>query len=179
MKNRDILSQISLRDSSLSDVSFYESSFGCKFETLTREALLSNARIIEGLLFVNKGYVIALSVALTIGLTLIATSCGSDPKPIETEPDLIAFITEIHPSQNEGISGQISVESHTDKIVQKYTVTVRTETLIFRQDGDNLHEEAFTVLETKQWVKIWFSGPVKESWPMQATAKKVVIIEPR
>jgi len=128
---------------------------------------------------VNRVYIIAFSVALTIGLTLLSTSCGSYPKPIETEPDLIAFITEIHPSQNEGIFGQISVETHADKIVQKYTVTVRSDTLIFRQDGDNLYEKAFTVLEINQWVKIWFSGPVKESWPMQATAKQIVIIKPR
>jgi hypothetical protein len=119
----------------------------------------------------NKCCVIVLSVVLSIGLTLITVSCGSGTEPIGTEPDLIAFITEIHPSQNENIPGQISVESHADKIVQKYTVTVITETLIFRQDGDNLHEVTFNVLEINQWVKIWFSGPVKESWPMQATAK--------
>jgi hypothetical protein len=126
----------------------------------------------------KKGCVIVLSVVLSIGLTLIAVSCGPGPEPIETDPDLIAFITEIHPGQKENIPGQISVESDADKIVQKYTVTVGTETQIFRQDGDNLHEVAFNILEIKQWVKIWFSGPIKESWPMQATAKKVVIFEP-
>ncbi len=117
------------------------------------------------------------SIALIINLVITATSCTSDVKPIETEADFIGFITEIHPSQDKGISGQISVESHADKIVTKYSVTVKSETLIFQQDGDNLRKVGFAALVTKQRVKIWFSGPVMESWPMQGTAQQVVITQ--
>ena len=104
-------------------------------------------------------------------------SCASNSKPIETEADFIGFITEIHPSQDKDITGQISVESHADKIVTRYIITIKRETLIFQQDGDNIRKVAFAALETKQWVKIWFSGPVMESWPMQVTAQQVMIIE--
>jgi len=116
-------------------------------------------------------------VGILIGLMVVSVDCTSATKPIETEADFIGFITEIHPMQERGISGQISVESHADKIVTKYTITIEDETLIFQQDGDNLRNANFAALETKQWVQIWFSGPVMESWPMQATAKQVVIIE--
>ena len=116
-------------------------------------------------------------VGLLIGLMVLSVDCTSATKPIETEADFTGFITEIHPMQEKGISGQISVESHADKIVTKYTITIEDETLIFQQDGDNLRNANFAALETKQWVQIWFSGPVMESWPMQATAKQVVIIE--
>ena len=110
-------------------------------------------------------------------LMVVSVDCTSATKPIETEADFIGFITEIHSLQERGISGQIAAESHADKIVTKYVVTIEDETLILKQDGNNLHKAAFSALETKQWVQIWFSGPVMESWPMQATAKQVVIIE--
>jgi len=116
-------------------------------------------------------------MGLLIVLALVSINCAPATKPIETEPNFIGFITEIHPSQERGISGQISVESHADKIVTKYIITIEDETLIFKQDGDNLRKAAFAALETKQWLQIWFSGPVLESWPMQGTAKQVVIID--
>ena len=114
-------------------------------------------------------------VGLLIGLMVVSVDCTSATKPIETEADFIGFITEIHPMQERGIYGQISVESHADKIVTKYVVTIEDETLILQQDGDNIRNATFAAFETKQWVQIWFSGPVMESWPMQATAQQVVI----
>ena len=107
----------------------------------------------------------------------VAVDCASTTKPIETGEDFIGFITEIHSSQERGILGQISVESHADKIVTKYIITIKGETLIYQQDEDNLHKVTFGMLENKQWVKIWFTGPVMESWPIQGTAKQVVVIE--
>jgi hypothetical protein len=114
---------------------------------------------------------------LLIGLVAVSASCAPAAEPIETEADFTGFITEIHPTQESGIAGQISVESHADKIVTRYTITIKDETLIFREDGDNLRSATFAALEIQQWVEIWFSGPVMESWPMQATAQQVVILE--
>jgi hypothetical protein len=116
-------------------------------------------------------------VGLLIALAVVSLDCAPAIHPIETEADFIGFITEIHPMQERGIPGRIAVESHADKIVTKYVVTIEDETLIFKQDGNNFYNVTFTALETKQWVQIWFSGPVMESWPMQATAQQVVIIE--
>ena len=67
------------------------------------------------------------------------------------------------------------MESHADKIVSRYIVTITDETLIFRQDGDNLRQADIKAFENKQWVEIWFTGPVMESFPVQATAGQVVI----
>jgi len=115
-------------------------------------------------------------VGLVIGLIVVSINCASVTKPIETEADFIGFITGIHPTEEGDTLGQISVESHADKIVNKYIITIKDETLIFRQDGDNLHKVAFKVLENKQWVEIWFTGPIMESFPMQGTATQIVII---
>ena len=109
-------------------------------------------------------------VGLLLGLMLVSTNCAPPTQPITTEADFTGFITGIQPDL-------ISAESHADKLVAKYTITVTNETLIFRQDGNNLPSAAFSALAEKQWVQIWFSGPVMESWPMQANARQIVIME--
>jgi len=101
----------------------------------------------------------------------------SEEKALQTEADFTGFITEIHPVGKEDTIGQILVESHADKLVDKYMVTIKDETLIFEQDGENRSKVAFTALETQQRVQIWFSGPIMESFPMQGTARQVVVTE--
>jgi len=114
-------------------------------------------------------------VGLLVVVTAVSPGCAPTAKPLETEADFLGFITGIHPDRKGSILGQISVESHADKIVSKYIVTLTDETLVFRQDGDNLRQTDFKALKNKQWVKIWFTGPVLESFPVQATAGQVVI----
>lgn len=55
-------------------------------------------------------------------------------------------------------------------------VTVKDETLILQQDGEERSQAAFEALETNQQVQIWFTGPIMESFPMQGTAQQVVIV---
>jgi hypothetical protein len=114
---------------------------------------------------------------LFIGLMVASLNCASTDEPMETEADFIGFITEIQPNGERGTLGRISVESHADKIVSRYVITITDETLIFQQNGDDLRRAAFKTLENKQWVKIWFTGPVLESFPVQGTAGQVVIVE--
>jgi hypothetical protein len=116
-------------------------------------------------------------LGLLIVSMVVTVGCTSAHKALETETDFTGFITEIHPIGEKGIPGQILVESHADKLVDKYMVTIKDETLIFEQDGEELRQIAFEVLETKQRVQLWFTGPVMESFPMQATAQQVVITE--
>ena len=125
----------------------------------------------------NKVCSIVCSLVVITCLMITALSCTSSGKPIETEADFTGFITDIQPVQNKDIVGRISVESHADKLVTKYVITIKNETLLFQQDGDTLRETTFKALENKQWVEIWFSGPVMESWPMQVTAGQVVIMD--
>lgn len=102
---------------------------------------------------------------------------SSTPKPLQTEADFTGWVTEIHLIGDKETLGQILVESHTDKIVNKYMVTIKDETLILQQDGENRHEVDFEAMETTQKVQLWFTGPILESFPMQVTAKQVMIIE--
>ena len=104
-------------------------------------------------------------LGLLIVLMAVAVDCSSTAKPLETEADFTGFITEIHLIGEKGILGQILVESHADKLVDKYMVTIKDKTLIIEQGGEELRQLTFEVLETKQRVQLWFTGPVKESFP--------------
>jgi hypothetical protein len=111
---------------------------------------------------------------IVISLLLI-TGCASPAKPVTTESDFTGFITGVTAIDNKDIVGSIAVESHADKLVEKYVVTITKDSTLFRLVGDNYHEISFGDIEQKQWLDIWFDGPVAESWPMQAKALQVVI----
>jgi hypothetical protein len=108
----------------------------------------------------------------------LALICTSVQTPIDTEADVTGFITSIQAIAENDIIGRISVESHADKIVDKYVITVTRDTGLFREAGGELQGITFNALEDQQWVKLWFEGPVMESFPMQATASQIVIFEP-
>ena len=124
-------------------------------------------------------------VWLILSCIMVLASCG--PASVEEEEvveevtgeeaDFTGFITEIHPIEKKDTLGQILVESQAEKLVDKYMVTIKDETLIFKQEGEERSQVTFEALETKQQVQIWFSGPIMESFPMQGTAQQVVIIE--
>lgn len=116
-------------------------------------------------------------LGLLIGLMVVAADCASAPKALQTESDFTGWVIEIHPIGKGGTLGQILVESHADKLVDKYMVTITDETLIFKQDGENRRHVTFKALEATQQVQIWFSGPILESFPAQATAQQIVIIK--
>ncbi len=114
-------------------------------------------------------------LGLLIGLMTVAADCTSAPRALETEPYFTGFITEIHPIGEKGTLGQILVESPADEFTDKYWVTIKDETLIFEQDGEERSQVAFEAVATEQQVQIWFTGPIMESFPMQGTAQQVVI----
>ncbi|MFC1945823.1 DUF3221 domain-containing protein [Chloroflexota bacterium] len=114
---------------------------------------------------------------LLILVTFVAVGCTSAPEALETEPDFTGFITEIYPLQKKGMLGQFLVEAPAKNIIDKYMVTIKDNTWIFKQNGDERPQVAFEALEIGQQVQIWFSGAIMESFPMQGTAQQVVIIK--
>ena len=116
-------------------------------------------------------------VGLLMGLMVVAVDCASSPEALETEADFTGWVLEVQPIGKGDTLGQILVESQVEKVIDRYRITIKDETLIFEQDGENRRQVAFKALETKQQVQIWFSGPIMESFPMQGTAQQVVIIK--
>jgi hypothetical protein len=102
---------------------------------------------------------------------LSAFGCTQSARPLDREPDFLGFITEISTLKEQGLAGQVTIESHADKIVTRYIVTVKNDTLIFNEDGDNLRRLGFQTLRLRQWAKIWVRGPGSRVFPVAGNSR--------
>jgi hypothetical protein len=129
-------------------------------------------------------------LALVIALAALAANCSSsnetptsDHKPLHSEPDFIGDITEVHQIGENGVLGTALVETKVTtqdgQYADKYMVTVTDETLILEQDGKTVDHVSFEVLEPGQQARIWFSGPVRESYPAQVDAQQIMMVRPK
>jgi hypothetical protein len=80
-----------------------------------------------------------------------------------------------------GILGTLLMEGRKDKDAEydKAMVRVTRATKIYKQVGKDLKEATFDDLKPSVKMEIQFQGPVTESFPVQATAGKIVIIGAR
>jgi hypothetical protein len=69
----------------------------------------------------------------------------------------------------------VFVESHADKLVSRYVIRVKNETLIFQRDDDDLRRVRFSALANKQTVEVWWAGPTTGTFPVLGTAAQMVI----
>ena len=141
--------------------------------------------------------------AVVLLMTLFATACagggGTDAAtPPDGDPYITGEITSVAPfvpvtencvdptgadpddsvssddppfcSTGSEAAGTILVEERPDG--NKASLQVTT---VWRETTDGLEEASFADLEVGQTVSAWVSGPVAESFPVQATADAVVI----
>ncbi len=103
------------------------------------------------------------------------SACDTSAKsPVEpsTPAGITGRITSVVPVGN--FRGTIRVEANpgSPSSGDKAIVTVTGATtilLVSRAEGE------FRLLQSGQWVRVWFDGPVAESYPVQGTAATVVI----
>ncbi len=118
-----------------------------------------------------------LMVAVVAGCDSTDDTATEEPTPLQTEPDFTGDIIEVHSIGENNVLGTILVEG-TDviKSSDKYVVTIEMETLVLEQDGKIINHISFAGLEVGQQVRIWFSGPVRESYPAQVDAAQIMIV---
>lgn len=77
-----------------------------------------------------------------------------------------------------GVLGELLMEGKKDKDTEydKAIVKVTKSTKIFKMVGGDLKPATFDDLKGAGKLEIHFSGPVAESFPVQATAGKIVIL---
>lgn len=93
--------------------------------------------------------------------------------------DVRGVITQISQSEGEkNILGRILIEGAKEKDtkVDKANVTVTTQTKLFNEQDGERKPVAFDDLKEGQQVEARFTGPVRESYPVQATADEVTIL---
>ena len=78
-----------------------------------------------------------------------------------------------------GNLGSVLVEGEleADTTVDRASVTVTKETRIYSELGGNRAEVKFDDLAVGQRVEVVFTGPVMESYPVQATAGEITVLE--
>ena len=92
--------------------------------------------------------------------------------------DFIGFVTQIEKVGKKGVLGILAIESHADKLVTKYSVTVTSNTTIMELIDNSYLESNFESINQKDWVKVWFSDPVSESHGAQMKADQILIFNP-
>ncbi len=78
-----------------------------------------------------------------------------------------------------GILGTVLIEENPNEPSgsDKASTTVNKDTRILKQDGEKVVNAAFDDLKGGQRAQVWFTGPVAESYPVQATAGVILILE--
>ncbi len=122
-----------------------------------------------------------LTVTLIAGCSSSDETSDTDATPVQTEPDFIGNITDIQQIGNNEVVGTIQVEANVvtgdGSYIDKYVITVKDETLILQQEDAIVGHISFDELEIGQKAQVWFSGPVKESFPMQVDAQQVMVVD--
>ncbi len=108
---------------------------------------------------------------LLVVFLISPTGCSPDPGP----PDLVGIVESVSFLDDGGAT--LLVEGDPDAGYQYYLASVRVgrDTPVYLTDGSRGTPEDLT---TGLTLKIWFDGPVAESWPVQAQAGRIEISEP-
>lgn len=97
--------------------------------------------------------------------------------------DIRGTVTSIHPANPEGqasgLLGSVLIEGSVEADTQfdKAAVTITGQTRIVQQQGQDRRPASFESLAVGQRVQARFTGPAAESYPVQATAAEIVILE--
>lgn len=105
-------------------------------------------------------------------LAIVAACKGSESKIPDAPASITGRVTVL---QQTGDGGTVRVEANPDSVTGTSAMAVvritPTTTVIAPKTGP----ADFSALNTGQWVRVWFVGPVRQSQPLQANAGTVVI----
>lgn len=144
----------------------------------------------------RRGIIIVVAVVAVAGLAATATATlaaqgGNDAKsPAPAPPqgaggtvDARGRVTSVSTASPSGdVLGSFLVEGPKDPslVCDKASLTVTIDTRFYRRtpDGDvALHAVSMALLEPGMQVEVTITGPVAESYPVQATAATITIVE--
>ena len=148
---------------------------------------------------IKKARVQDVLLAVSLALVCFVLSGCAEPKSRTTaseeesrlpsaEADIHGIVTEVGrmPQETNGGGsageriGVVLVEENPDEVAgsQKDSVTVTKATKLFERRGGDLARIGFDDLKVGQRARAWYTGPVAESYPRQATARVIVVYPP-
>jgi hypothetical protein len=124
----------------------------------------------------NKRIIILL-VALIATAAAISCSSSAEKEMLTSKPDFIGFITEVNPNETGQGLARVTVESHADKLLHRYFVTLQVNTVLLRREAGTTTAAEASSLKPKDWVEIWFAKPAER--PMAEVIARQIIITDR
>jgi hypothetical protein len=136
----------------------------------------------------NRASLAVMAITAAVILLLAIAGCGSggdqdgSPGKVSEGADIRGYVTSTwgisadpRPSEVLG-SVRIEGELEEDTAFDRADVTVTEGTRIYVQHGSEFEEAEFFDLQVGQYVEASFTGPVAESYPVQATAAEIVVL---
>jgi beta-N-acetylhexosaminidase len=122
------------------------------------------------------------TLSIIIFTLFIIIGCNFSISNYGKEADIRGSITSIYKVTEDStgdIVGSILIEGNIDKDTEfdKASVTITKKTRIFESKSGKFIKADFDSLKPNQRVQALFTGPVMTSYPVQGTAKEVIILE--
>ena len=115
----------------------------------------------------------ALSALLALLLfAACAYRTGSETLPT-TDPSIRGTVTRVGPDEPRTVL--VEEKPGEESGSNKASVRLTGETRLLRRSGEAVQRAALEDLAVGQTVSVWFTGPVRESYPVQADAGTIVI----
>jgi hypothetical protein len=113
--------------------------------------------------------------ALAILLACLIAGCGTGKATVPSNPEVRGTITSVSGSAT---AGSIFIDGTTLETtgIDKASVTIDSKTEILRRQGGKFQKARFSDLRVGQTAQATFTGPVLQSYPVQGTARQVVIL---
>ncbi|HZL06285.1 MAG TPA: DUF3221 domain-containing protein [Coriobacteriia bacterium] len=124
----------------------------------------------------NRAFVIAATSTMLL-LALVAVAGCAPLAPPSGDPSIRGVITTI--TSGDGSLGSILVEETTPQGLSfdKASLTVTKDSKLIRAVNAAYERIAFADLRSGTLVEVWTTGPVAESYPVQAAAGTLVVLE--
>jgi hypothetical protein len=117
------------------------------------------------------------ALALAAGLALFIVATGCTPRVPDEDPSIRGTIVSVLPAEE---LGSIAVEAPEPPVFEydRASIAITDKTTLLRETGDgDIEKISFGEFRLEQRVDVWFTGPVAESYPVQATAGTVLVRE--
>ncbi|MDZ7838406.1 MAG: DUF3221 domain-containing protein [Actinomycetota bacterium] len=118
-----------------------------------------------------------LSILIIAVMLLALILAGCSRPEITLNPDIRGKITAIDENQ-ENVSILIEGPIQQDTGYDKARVTITADTEILLQQENQISKVDIAYLQQGQTVQAVFNGPVMESYPVQAQAEEIIILQP-
>lgn len=133
---------------------------------------------------------LAALAALAVLAAAVVAGCGgatadqpaspSPPAPPSGAADITGVVRDLTPGGDAGaVTLLVVADPDVTSTYDRASVRVTAATAIWAPTGEEGTELTADDLSEGQQVAVWFSGPVAESYPVQATAGRVEILAPQ